>query len=498
MDPLAFNTLMLGQAAMDEQQRQKQAQSGGLIDTLGKVATGVGLAAAGLYGAKRLGGTVDLSGVDLGKLRRKVSGFVAPKGETPGAPAPSRPAPTSAAERIQNIEEVTRAARAERPQGVRQGSLPSAADVAPEGGEYISPFRSDPKEYISKPVAEARRQEATRQLLSAAETRREPYQASIPGVNPTLMAIRGVAREADEGAGIFYTPGLSKPLSAAPAQLPLPLSSSLTTQQQMKLPGVANQTLGAVNSAEDQITGNLSRSVQRNEDLTPEGVRTLMQARREAAEIRGRKGSAVERSLVFRPEERAAFEQSVAMSTPTPEVTVPTVGTPGAEGMGLLESGAVTGSRPAPIERAASGTAIRGISRVDQGLSTRNPVTKEFEELGGGMGIYGIEPAYASGAVSKQTGEYSAAAMRKPTEVTSAERSYPQGVESPYAKLSDEDLGMMSLMAEPAEAASAQSMLQKRESLDVSREIDRIYKSNPRELAQQKVTDLLRTLKGEG
>jgi len=54
------------------------------------------------------------------------------------------------------------------------------------------------------------------------------------------------------------------------------------------------------------------------------------------------------------------------------------------------------------------------------------------------------------------------------------------------------------LMAEPAEAASAQSMLQKRESLDVSREIDRIYKSNPRELAQQKVTDLLRTLKGEG
>jgi hypothetical protein len=112
MDPLAFNTLMLGQAAMDEQQRQKQAQSGGLIDTLGKVATGVGLAAAGLYGAKRLGGTVDLSGVDLGKLRRKVSGFVVPKGETPGAPAPSRPAPTSAAERIQNIEEVTRAARA--------------------------------------------------------------------------------------------------------------------------------------------------------------------------------------------------------------------------------------------------------------------------------------------------------------------------------------------------------------------------------------------------
>jgi hypothetical protein len=103
------------------------------MDTLGKVAVGAGLAAAGLYGAKRLGGTVDLSGVDLGKLRRKVSGFVAPRGETPGTPPPPRTAPTTSAERIQNIEQVTRAARAERPQGVRQGSLPAAADLAAEG-----------------------------------------------------------------------------------------------------------------------------------------------------------------------------------------------------------------------------------------------------------------------------------------------------------------------------------------------------------------------------
>jgi hypothetical protein len=40
-------------------------------------------------------------------------------------------------------------------------------------------------------------------------------------------------------------------------------------------------------------------------------------------------------------------------------------------------------------------------------------------------------------------------------------------------------------------------MLNRRQNLDLNREIDRIYKSNPRERAQQLVSDLLDTLKGE-
>jgi hypothetical protein len=68
---------------------------------------------------------------------------------------------------------------------------------------------------------------------------------------------------------------------------------------------------------------------------------------------------------------------------------------------------------------------------------------------------------------------------------------------SPFAKMSDEELGMMSMVGEGAEAQAAQQMLNRRQNLDLNREIDRIYKSNPRERAQQLVSDLLDTLKGE-
>ena len=118
MTPAELAALSAYQQEQERSAARNQPQGGGIIDTLGKVALGTGLAAAGLYGAKRLGGTVDLSGVDLGKLRRKVSGFVAPRGETPGTPPPSRPATPSEVERLKTAESVERIARAERPQGV--------------------------------------------------------------------------------------------------------------------------------------------------------------------------------------------------------------------------------------------------------------------------------------------------------------------------------------------------------------------------------------------
>jgi len=476
--------LAAASAYQQEQQRlaaQKQQEAPNILDIVGKLALGAGVAAAGTLGVRRL-----LRG---GAQKAATLQDIAAVGKA------AAPTVEKTVERLGEINQYTRQARAERPAGIVQAKLPSVSELVAAEEEYRA-FRPDIRENLSPAVAEARRQQATANLLSRVQTMREPYQAPLPGINPTLMAVRGASREADELSGVLQPIAPSRPLSAAPRQLGLPLGT-LTSQHQANLPNVSAHAISAIGSAEDQITGTMTRAVQRNEDLNPEQLRNIMQGRREAAAARGLKGSALERSLIMRPEERAAFEQSVAMSQPTPEVTVPTIGAPGAGGMGFLESGAVTGSRPAPIERAASGTAIRGISRVDYGLSTRNPVTKEFEELGGGIGVSGIEPAYASGAVSKETGEYSPASLRKPSEVTQQERAYPQGVKSPYAKLSDEDLGMISLMGEPADAAAAQNMLQKRQRVDVSREIDRIYRSNPLELAQQKVTDLLRTLKGE-
>ena len=478
--------LAAASAYQQEQQRlaaQNQQESPNILDIVGKLALGAGVAAAGTLGVRRLlrGGAQQAATLqDIASVGKQAA-----------------PTVEKAVERLGEINQYTRQARTERPAGIVQAKLPTVSELVAAEEEYRA-FRPDVRESLSPAVAEARRQQATANLLAQVQKMREPYQASLPGINPTLMAIRGVAQEAAEVApSVVYQPGPSVRLSAAPKQLGIPFES-LTTQHQANLPSVSAHAANALGSAEDQITGNMTRAVQRNEDLNPEQLRNIMQGRREAAIARGLKGPAVERSLIMRPEERAAFEASVAMSQPTPEVTVPTVGAPGAGGMGLLETGAVTGSRPSVISQAPSGGAIRGISRADYGLSTRNPSTQEFEELGGGMGVYGIEKEYASGAVEKETGEYKPAATRKPTDFPpSSKRAFPEGVMSPFAKLSDEELGMMSMVGEGAEAEVAQKMLERRQNLDLSREIDRIYKSNPRELAQQKVSDLIKTLKGE-
>ena len=54
-------------------------------------------------------------------------------------------------------------------------------------------------------VQEARRREASRSLLQAAARRGEPYQLSLPGMNPTLMALRsplGLSPQEMAAAGV--------------------------------------------------------------------------------------------------------------------------------------------------------------------------------------------------------------------------------------------------------------------------------------------------------
>jgi len=107
----------------------------------------------------------------------------------------------------------------------------------------------------------------------------------------------------------------------------------------------------------------------------------------------------------------------------------------------------------AEVTKAASGTAIRGVGRiaeVPEAIERRRQVSgpdvfvnapiemsqdipgkerqipapieridpyAERTSKGAGEGIYGKEPAYAAGAISRETGEYTEAAGRKPTDV---------------------------------------------------------------------------------
>jgi hypothetical protein len=121
---------------------------------------------------------------------------------------------------------------------------------------------------------------------------------------------------------------------------------------------------------------------------------------------------------------------------------------------------------------------IRGMGRITR---------EDIEEEGGGMGIYGLERKYASGAVRKsgeygesdygELGyEYSPAAERRPTETTG--RPGLEDLRNPYSKLSDEQLGEVSMYGSDADKYNAEQQLRKRASVDVSRELRRLQLSN--------------------
>jgi len=554
MDPSALNSLMLGQSAMDWHERQKQAESGGIMDTLGKVALGAGLAGAALYGAKRLGGTVDLSGVDLGKLRRKVSGFVAPKGETPGTPPPSRPAPTTSVERLQNIEEVTRAARAERPQGVslvdtERRRMYAKIEEPPVGWEQgARPIRE------IAPTSSAASRKEVYEAIADKPDEAVPY-VSIPGmerdVRVTLTDPRtgeifksGKSPESfkETYVKLHGTPGtfaefsqkasvLQKEVNTAQAAAQSDFgpqqyfksqqyveADNLVDQHQVKALGRIDQTVNAIDTAEDQMTGRVRQQLQRNEDVNLNAVDQLedvtgsidiaasqfedglptdqaegitrpitaqeqadlakqeMIVRRQELEARGFRPGTVrfERALAepFRTSASTQMRgtgavetalpagpirgtvEAVSASEYLPEKIVLNVG-PQAEVTSTAAGTSIRGAAPsyqtvpskeetrqlfgtpeplvpgAPNEMGPDfpGSArVRGVMpelEAGEQLSKQEivygaldrPVAPEAPGGSAGIGVHGIEPGYVPGAMSKVTGEYSAAASRKPTYV---------------------------------------------------------------------------------
>jgi hypothetical protein len=414
--------------------------------------------------------------------------------------------------------------------GVRQADLGDIAAVRRAATEYTPApskitqqvadeefvaYRPDPKEFVSRPVAEARRQAATENLLKAAQTRREPYQMELGGeLSPTIQAIRSsefgpnLTQVRQQALGLAAPEAPSRPLSIAPAQLNLLQQSEgqvftprsyiektgavapiedLTSVQQRSLPQVIDQKMNAVESAEDQVTGRIKNQLQRNEDLDlgqvevlediagqqrswmmaqdepinsvasqlPDGIpvdqtdltpgptsqefadmaRNEMMAKRQALASSGLRGERLERALGRTPS--AAVAQALEAVGPSDLENAP-----------LQERTLINIGPTAQIEKAASGTSIRGTSRIGAmaapkeatrqvsgpdyvlyegrpvytvdapvemaqdipGSRRQSPLAPERideyalkSDLGGGIGIYGVEPAFAAGAVSKGT-----------------------------------------------------------------------------------------------
>ena len=258
-------------AALSGNPPQQEQQSSGFIDTLGKIALGAGLAGAALVGARRLGGTVDLSTVDLGKIRRGLGAAVRP---SEAVPPPSRPAPATTAERLQRIDDVTRAARAERPQGVRQVALTgqktdlpvartpgtfqqfsreasgvAAAERLVSDPELLSLVKAQAAEELSEARSyQAKAQAEYRNLLSA------EADSIIDSLRKEVSTVQSAA-QSDFGPQEFLkAKGYVEDVS-------------LVDQHRGQALGRVDHFANAVNSAEDQATGRVKLGMQRNEDV---------------------------------------------------------------------------------------------------------------------------------------------------------------------------------------------------------------------------------------
>lgn len=533
------------------------------------------------------------------------------------------------------------------PRGQAQLTGGKTFGLLPAAEEEFTAYRPDPREMVTRQVADARRQAATEGLLQAAASRRGAYQPEIPGVKATLMELRSPAGVSAEEAGELVAQAESRPISIAPAQQNLfkyvqqaaepegdvvdrllteynqlverqtrtdQRVRSSVREYQMELQGKAlrimdelrgdslvkkqqdkqlfnvDQAINALESGEDQATGRVRQQLQRNEDvdlgtidrvedqtnnidvaasLTPDGVpvdqaesggrinqlveqgKRYLRAQevdldydyepenlRQKAQVNQRIARALElkntAERIIREEQaeagpidiartrsaderrrlaaqgfagerleqqllenmRANFPEGREVMAPLQEETrrIERAGMPSQ--IEVRENiGSVIPPRqgdPERVGKAASQQAgyeggIRGMSRVDYGLSTRNPSTGEFEELGGGIGVYGLEPKYAAGAVRRRGEfgesdygdlgyEYTAAAERRPTELTG--KPGLEELRDPYSKLSDEQLGELSMYGNDVDKYNAEQQLKKRASVDVSRELRRLQLSN--------------------
>jgi hypothetical protein len=496
-------------AAFRRSQLQPAQEQSNLPGILGAAALGLGALAGGAVLARRFAGKKPTSTVGL---------------------------TAEGAQNVQNIGTMARQAaneaaviqaRAERPQGIQQVDLSA-----------VNKLLND-KSLLAAVEAQEAVESLTPQQLSefrGAESRaRNEYRGAITAIGDEIIAQERAA-----------------------AKIP-----------------VVNQTLGALESGEDQVTGRILRGVQRNEDLdssvvnavakqtgnaevaaslTPDGVpkdqlelnqpytaqelvevaKQEMLSRRQSLVQAGMRPGTVrfERALAqpFRTSQNAVVTGTAPVGLALPAGAIrQTVESVGA-GEPLIETAVLNIGPQAVLTSTAAGTAIRGASPsyyealpkqelrqlygaadplvpgapdelvpdLPASLRIRGGVAPDVEpELlskqeiqysvldrpqvagpaGGsaGIGIYGIEPGFVPGAVTKSTGEYSEASSRKPSYV-------PGWLQRKAGRTGFENLNTAQLAtaAENAKAPKIQAALEnemaKRETAKQSMEVSEVMR----------------------
>jgi hypothetical protein len=276
-----------------ERQEQSQQQSNP-IDAIGKTALAAGAIAAAILGGRRLGGlkntssTVDLSKINPNAVRRAagrppvdIVETVVPS-RTP--PPVERAAPRTNIERLGDVNEFVREARKERPQGItfvnQLGKEPPI--------DAVDRLINDP--YLLKRVNAER--EATElaadNLLSSnrseqARQQAQARRAMTESGDEIISALRSEANTAQAAAQGDYAQQYLKTAGYKDVD-------TMVDQQVANVPRNTNQTLNAIDAAEDQQTGRVYQQLQRNEDLDLNQVKIMedmAQANRKAIMERG-------------------------------------------------------------------------------------------------------------------------------------------------------------------------------------------------------------------
>ena len=298
-----------------QRQEQRQEQSNP-IDAIGKTALAAGAIAAAILGGRRLGGlkntssTVDLSTINPNAVRRAAGRPAVDIPETVVAsrtpPPVVRTAPKSTLERLGDMNEGIRQAREERPQGIkfvdfgRPRTLPDLFTgeeriLTPFGSPTVPIDRSQefstrrPRLLFGSPAApdaadrllndpdllrrvnkeynveQEAKELAIDNLLSSNRSEQARQQAQARRAitesgDEIISSLRSEANTAKAAAQGDYAQEYLKTAGYKDVDTMVDLQVSNT-------PRNTDQTLNAIDAAEDQQTGRVYQQLQRNEDL---------------------------------------------------------------------------------------------------------------------------------------------------------------------------------------------------------------------------------------
>jgi len=262
--------------AEQDKLRQQPEQENNLVDALGKAALAAGVATAGIVGGRRFfagrgaaptpvrntSATTDLSNINVNNIRRASGRPPVNVTETvvPSRPAP-RPVPQTTVERLGDVNEITRQARSERPQGIKFVDLsdevrtsvdPDAADRLLNDPDLLK--RVEAEELAKENLLSSNRSEQAKQ----AARRRQVLATTGADIMSTL---RSEANTAEAAAQSDFGPQtFLKQKGYIDAE-------SMTEQHVAARPQHIEQVEDALSSGTHQMEGRTKHRLQQNEDL---------------------------------------------------------------------------------------------------------------------------------------------------------------------------------------------------------------------------------------